>query len=381
LLKGKNTDLKKLSSGDIQNLVHELEVHQIELEMQNEELRRAQKELEDAHNRYSDLYDFAPIGYFILDNNGLIIQVNLTGAKKLGRERAYLIKKPFSLYIHGNKEAFFSHLRDVFKTEKQMTFELKLADLKGNIFDALLESIPVRDIDGNLLARTAMSDITQRKMAEEQNRNSLKEKELLLKEIHHRVKNNLQIISSIITLQSEYITDKEGQKAFAESKNRIDTMALIHEKLYMSEDISRIDFSDYVNELVGNLSISYGINIDIVKMKIDIVNVFLDINTAIPLGLIINELVSNIMKHSFPEGRKGEFWISLHLDEAGRFTLVVSDNGIGFPQDMDFTNIRSLGMKLVNSLTKQLGASIELNRKTGTTFKIIFQDVKKGESG
>ena len=349
--------------------------------MQNEELRRAQKELEDAHNRYSDLFDFAPIGYFIFDNNGLIIQINLTGAKKLGRERAYLIKKPFSLYIHGDKDAFHSHLREVFKTEKQMTFELKLADLKGNIFDALLESIPVRDSDGNLLARTVMIDITERKIAEEQNRKSLKEKELLLKEIHHRVKNNLQIISSLITLQSENITDEEGKKAFAQSKNRIDTMALIHEKLYMSEDISRIDFSDYVNELVGNLSISYGINIDIVKMKIDIANVFLDINTAIPLGLIINELVSNIMKHSFPAGRQGEFRISLHLDEAGKFTLVVSDDGIGFPQDLDFSNLRSLGMKLVNSLTKQLGATIELDRKTGTTFKIIFQVVKKGGSG
>jgi len=135
--------------------------------MQNEELRRVQKELEDTRNRYSDLYDFAPIGYFTFDRNGLILDVNLTGAKKLGRERAYLIKKPFSLYIHSNKDAFYKHLREVLNSNKtQMTFELKLADNKGNIFDAKLESIPVHDSDGNLLCRTAISDITERKLAE-----------------------------------------------------------------------------------------------------------------------------------------------------------------------------------------------------------------------
>ncbi|MFA4956603.1 MAG: PAS domain S-box protein [Candidatus Methanoperedens sp.] len=166
VLKGKTTDLKKLSSGDVQSLVHELQVHQIELEMQNEELQRAQKELEDARNRYSDLYDFAPIGYFTFNKNGLILEVNLTGAKKLGRERAHLIKKPFSLYIASDhKEAFYLHLREVFNTEKQMNCELRV-DMDGNQFDALLESMPVHDSDGKLLCRTAMSDNTERKQVE-----------------------------------------------------------------------------------------------------------------------------------------------------------------------------------------------------------------------
>ncbi|MCE8423484.1 MAG: PAS domain-containing protein [Candidatus Methanoperedens sp.] len=168
VLKGKTTDLKKLSSGDAQSLIHELEVHQIELEMQNEELRTAQKELEDARNRYSDLYDFAPVGYFTFDENGLILEVNLRGANKLGRERGNLIKKPFSLYVAPeHKDAFYSHLREVFDTETQTTCELRLVDKKGHKFDALLESIPVHDSDGNLLARTAMSDTTERKRAEE----------------------------------------------------------------------------------------------------------------------------------------------------------------------------------------------------------------------
>jgi PAS domain S-box-containing protein len=146
VLTGKTTDLKKLSSGDAQGLVHDLEV---------------------TRNRYSDLYDFAPIGYFTFDKNGFILEVNLTGAKKLGIERSNLIKKPFSLYIAPDHEdVFHSLLRHVFDTETQTTCELRLVDNKGNIFDAKLESIPVRDSDDNLLARTAISDITERKLAE-----------------------------------------------------------------------------------------------------------------------------------------------------------------------------------------------------------------------
>ena len=164
---GTNTDFKKLSPGDLQKLVHELKVHQIELEIQNEDLCTAQKELEIARNKYSDLYDFAPIGYFIFDNNGLILEANLTGAKKLGIEKGNLIKKPFSLYIAPyHKDAFYSHLRQVFYTETQTTCELRLVNTKGHQLDALLEIMPMHDNDGNLLARIAMFDITQRKLAE-----------------------------------------------------------------------------------------------------------------------------------------------------------------------------------------------------------------------
>src|SRR5659263_269184 len=165
-LLGETDEPKELSIRDALSLIHELQVHQIELEMQNEELRRAQKELEDARNRYSNLYDFAPVGYFTFDKNGLILEVNLTGSKKLGSERNSLINKPFSFYIQGNKDAFFSHLRQVFDTETHTNCELRLVDKKENIFDAKLESIPVHDSDGNLLARTAMNDITERKRAE-----------------------------------------------------------------------------------------------------------------------------------------------------------------------------------------------------------------------
>jgi two-component system cell cycle sensor histidine kinase PleC len=172
-LEEKTEELQDLSTKDARSLIHELQVHQIELEMQNEELRRAQKELEESHDRYSDLYDFAPVGYFSFDKNGLIIEVNLTGAKKLGVERNFLIKKPFSLFISpGSKDVFYLHLRQVFSTGVRQTCELKLVDKKGVEFDVQLESLSVHD--GNLgHCRTAISDITERKKAEDAIRNVL----------------------------------------------------------------------------------------------------------------------------------------------------------------------------------------------------------------
>jgi PAS domain S-box-containing protein len=354
---------------------------ELRVDERTEDFKKTTERLQESEKRFSIFMANLPAGVFIKDDAGNTLYANQYLSETFltpewaGKKTLDLLPEEVARQMIKDDQRVFAENRLVIKEETLVVHGSK------RIFETYKFPIPVEG-KPDLLGGIAV-DITERKMAEEQIKNSLKEKELLLKEIHHRVKNNLQIVSSLITLQSEYINEKEGQKAFAESKNRIDTMALIHEKLYMSADISRIDFSDYVSELVGNLFISYGINTDVIKSKIDIVKVFFDINTAIPLGLMINELVSNIMKHAFPEGRKGEFLISLHLYESCKFTLVISDNGIGFPQDLDFTNTRSLGLKLVNSLTKQLGGTIEIDRKTGTTFKIIFQitNYKKGESG
>jgi two-component system cell cycle sensor histidine kinase/response regulator CckA len=174
ILQRQTGDLQELSDKDVQNLVHELRAHQIELEMQNEELRKSQIELEESHNRYSDLYDFASISYFTFDKNGLILDINLTGANKLGIERRFLIKKPFSLYVaFSSKDAFYLHLRQVFRTRAKQTCEIKLVDKNKNQFDALLESLAVQDSEGNFnQCRTAIIDITERKKAEKAIRES-----------------------------------------------------------------------------------------------------------------------------------------------------------------------------------------------------------------
>ena len=233
--------------------------------------------------------------------------------------------------------------------------------------------VPKYDTAGKLMEYEGLvQDITDRKEAEESLRSSLREKEVLLREVHHRVKNNLQVISSLLNLQSSYIKDEHALEMFKESINRIRTMAHIHEKLYQSRDYARINFNDYVNELALQLYGSYGLNPELVTIKIVVDDFSVDINTAIPLGLIINELISNAMKHAFPQSRKGEISVAIK-SRNGQITLKVSDDGIGFPPHLDFSKTDSLGLQLVNELTEQLDGKIKLERGKGTAIEIVFQ--------
>ncbi len=235
--------------------------------------------------------------------------------------------------------------------------------------EAILAAILGR---GNKVHRILLSarDITARKQAEERIKTSLKEKEVLLKEIHHRVKNNLQIISSLLNLQSGYIQDKHAGEMFKESRNRVKSMALIHEKLYQSKDLARIDFADYIRHLTAHLLRSYSVHSPTVNLKVNVDKVLLDIDTALPCGLIINELVSNALKHAFPTGKAGEICVDLHKDQEGKLVLVVGDNGTGLPPEFDFRHTESLGLQLVSTLTDQLEGTLELDQSQGTTFKL-----------
>jgi two-component sensor histidine kinase len=199
---------------------------------------------------------------------------------------------------------------------------------------------------------------------------SLQEKEVLLKEIHHRVKNNLQIISSLLSLQSENINNENPARTFRESQDRIRSMALVHEKLYMSGDVASIDFREYVESLTAYLYRSYFPGPG-TRIFVDVENVSLDIDLAIPCGLIINELVSNSLKYAFPDGRSGEIRVGL-AREGCNYTLSVSDDGIGLPSGLDFRNTPTLGLQLVNTLVSQIEGSIELQSGTGTAFQVTF---------
>lgn len=212
----------------------------------------------------------------------------------------------------------------------------------------------------------------ERKWADGQLKASLKEKELLLKEVHHRVKNNLQIMSSLLNLQSGYINDKQTLEMFKESQNRVKSMALIHEKLYESEGLTGIDFAEYIRNLTAYLFRLYEVNAKAISLKIDAEKVFLDVSTAISCGLILTELLSNALKYAFPAGREGEIFIDLRSHSNERIKLSVSDNGIGLPKDLDFRNTDSLGLQLVCALTDQLRGTIELERSAGTAFVITF---------
>lgn len=215
-------------------------------------------------------------------------------------------------------------------------------------------------------------EITDRRRAEDQIKASLKEKEVLLQEVHHRVKNNLQIIVSLFNLQSGYIKDKHSLDVLKESRNRIKSMALVHERLYRSKDLARVEFAEYIRGLTTDLFRSYGVDSELIKLIINVNNVYLNISTAIPCGLIINELVSNSLRHAFSSGQEGEIRLDLRSDGDNKLTLMVSDNGVGLPKDLDFRNTESLGLQLVVTLVDQLDGSIELDRSAGTAFKIEF---------
>jgi len=232
-------------------------------------------------------------------------------------------------------------------------------------------------IDGKVEAIYGIyRDITRRKQAEEKIKDSLKEKEMMLYEIHHRVKNNMQIILSLLRLQSQQVEDAQMREMFQESQNRIRSMALIHEKLYQSGDLSRVDIAGYVKKLGTHLVSVYSTEGAAIRLNVDIRDVYLDINRAIPLGLIVNELVTNAMKHGFKRKKSGEVSVRMKEERAGKkskFELAVSDTGEGVPEGFDFKQTESFGMQLVTDLVTQLEGNIEFNRKDqGTEFVIKF---------
>ncbi len=215
-----------------------------------------------------------------------------------------------------------------------------------------------------------------RKKIENDISRSLKEKEVLLKEIHHRVKNNLQIVSSLFYFQSKKITDPVTLEIFRDGQNRVKSMALIHEKLYQSGDLANIDFKEYVKKLSNFLFQSYGVNQSKFKLKNNVTNVQLNVNMAVPCGLIINELISNSFKHGFKGMESGEIRIDMEHDENNKLILKVSDNGKGMPKDLNIAESDSLGLRLVNNLTIQLNGKVEFFNRNGTTVKITFEDPK-----
>ncbi len=200
---------------------------------------------------------------------------------------------------------------------------------------------------------------------------SLREKEILLKEVYHRVKNNLQTISSLLSLQSESITDPATRELFTENQNRIRSMAMIHERLYRSKSLARIDFKEYLEGLATSLFRSYKVRGD-VALRVDVKDVSLEVNAAITCGLIVNELLSNALKHAFPENRPGEVVITMLPSPGGSYSLTFSDNGIGLPADYTMEGTQTLGMTLIATLTQQLRGTLDLETQNGTRYIITF---------
>ncbi len=227
---------------------------------------------------------------------------------------------------------------------------------------------------GQRLYTVIIRDITERKHQEERLMASLREKEVLLKEIHHRVKNNLQVVSSLLNLQSTSLRDPHVLALFKDSQNRIQSMALVHEMLYQSQNLSSISFRSYLDNLIGRIRGSYGTSSP-VALQLDADEAIVGIDTAIPCALLVNELVANALEHAFPDGRGGTVHVGLRAEADGSFTLRVSDDGIGLPASIDLESVESLGLRLVQALTRQLEGTLDFSRDGGTTCTIRFHEM------
>ena len=251
--------------------------------------------------------------------------------------------------------------------------EYRMRDAKGEWrYLQCQETLFARSDDG--LPRQilgAAMDITDRKLTQ-QLQTSLKEKEVLIKEIHHRVKNNLQIVYSLLRLQYRQTKDPQVMGILIESQNRIKSIALIHEKLYRSEDLAKINFAQYIPSLVSHLFSSYKIDSNTITLENSIEPIFLDIDRAIPCGMVVNELVSNALKYAFPHDYEGKININMYANDSSEITLIIKDNGIGIPPDFDLEQSESLGLQLVQDFIAQLEGTIELDRSQGITFRITF---------
>ncbi len=315
----------------------------------------------------------------LVDENKNILNINKSTADILGYDEQELVGEPVEKIFYQEKD--IPHL---FK-ENEISFsyptsvinlESRIKTVKGNIIPVILSLSPIMDENSNIIAIVCIgSDVQDLITAQEKIKISLKEKEVLLREIHHRVKNNLQIISSLLNLQSRYIKDEDDLELFRDSQSRVKSMAIIHEKLYQSPDFAHVDFKEYLSSLMNYLFQYYSIDPNLIKLNLEVEDLMLGMDTAIPCGLIVNELVSNSLKYAFPPGSGGEISITLNI-ENNNFLLEVADNGIGLPENVDLEKTGTLGLRLVVSLTEQINGNINLIRDSGTKFEISFAEVE-----
>ena len=506
-----------LSPAETRQILHELRVHQIELQIQNEELRMANMELDTVRARYFDLYDLAPIGYCTLSENGQILEANLTAVTLLLSTRLALVKQPIVRFIiKEDQTPYYFYRKQLFETGEPQVCELRMVRKDGTIFWARLEGTIALDADGASVIRNVISDITKSKQDENALRESrdrlrevlensldssykrnlqtnaydylspvfarisgytpdemntltietvmglihpddlaeverviaksmlgatgvayqveyrfkhkcglyrwfhdqfillrdeggqplaligsvrdiaarklaekalhksemslrslLAEKEILLKEVHHRVKNNLAAIMGLLDLQLHSIENEPARNAMTELSSRIRSMALVHEQLYVSEDLSRIDFQNYLATLTAHLHSSY--QLGDIHVSVDAPGVTMGLDNAVPCGLFITELVTNAFKYAFPAdrfrpGNGGcEIAVSAKWDGAA-YTLTVADNGVGLPAGLDWTKTKTLGLSLVKMLGQhQLRGQVKLDCTRGTRFQLRFE--------
>jgi PAS domain S-box-containing protein len=336
----------------------------------------SRKRLEE---RFRQVVESAPNAMVMIGQTGRIEMVNAQAERVFGYARAEMLGQHVEMLVPHRFRHNHPTLRHSFfhsPASRPMGAGRDLFGLRkdGSEFPVEIGLNPIVTEEGTMVL-SAIVDISDRKHKEESIHAALKEKDILLGEIHHRVKNNLQIVHSLLDLQSTSITDAVALGLMRESQNRVRSMALIHQTLYESKDFARVDFGRFLDALVPTLISSYGVSPGQVTLAIDTVEVQLPINAAIPCGLIVNELISNALKHAFPDGRSGEIRIRLAHESPDHMLLTVSDDGIGIREDFDLQQTATLGLQLVTLLVDQLAGDLDLQRSP-TLFTVRFPIVR-----
>jgi PAS domain S-box-containing protein len=338
------------------------------------ERKNAERELSESEKKFRTVVEYANDAIYIITAQGFEY-INSAFEKLTGYTSEEVSEETFNFWdiIHPEDVKMIKEREEARRKGKEVPsrYEFRILAKDGSVKTVEPATVQIGE-KGELKVMGILRDVTDRKKAEEKLKTSLHEKDILLKEIHHRVKNNMQIISSLLRLQSRAIGDDGMLDVFKESQNRIRSMALIHEKLYQTEDFSRINFAEYIRSLTVHLFHTYQVDPNSVLMKADVKDIFLDINRAIPCGLIINELVSNSLKHAFPDGKKGQVCIRFLSTSQKKNKLVVSDDGIGLPKSVNLREPQTLGLQLVIDLVHQIDGSIRVEKNKGTAFHITF---------
>ncbi|RLC57878.1 MAG: hypothetical protein DRH89_02465 [Candidatus Cloacimonadota bacterium] len=334
--------------------------------------KRVEEEISIQKSYFENLFQMSPDALVILNNGVEIVQINSEFEKLFGYTEKEVIGKFINNLIVPEElnEESIGYAKAI-TSGKTISFESVRNHKNGTKIDIEAIGKPIKLGENQLALLVIYRDISVRKKHEQQIMRDLEEKEVLLKEVHHRVKNNMQVISSMLKLQSRYIDDKKALELFKNSQDRVKSMALIHERIYNSPDLASVNFEEYVRNLAHNLFVSSRINSNNVVLEIDIKNIAVNMNKAVPLGLIINELISNALKHAFPNERKGKLSISIKKKK-DKFELIVADDGVGCKKDLEFEKADTLGLQLVHALTQQLKGELQFNSGNGTRFILTF---------
>jgi PAS domain S-box-containing protein len=342
--------------------------------------KESTKALKESQKKYKDLVELLPQPIFESNLKREVTFTNQIGFKMFGYNQEDLARGLDLLQLLDSKDhtKAIENVQRSLKREELFVEEYNGLKKDGTSFPILVYSNTLKHEDKVVGSRGVIIDLTDIKNVENNLKSSLKEKEILLREIHHRVKNNMQIISSLLNLQTKYVNDEEAVNVLKESQNRVKSMAIIHEKLYQSKDLTKINFVDYIQSLILNLFYSYNIDKKRIIPILKIEDISLNIETAVPCGLIISELISNSLKYAFPNNINGEITISLKSKQ-DTYQLCICDNGIGLQEDINFNDLKTLGLLLVNSLTEQIDGKMTIHREQGTQFEITFKELKYEE--